>query len=156
MLEISAQFYTLFNEQMVKLWNTMQAEFQPTDNYSMTETSSDNFHSATARDATTTNTNSANSNGTVEDKRWGFDNAADAVDVDASETAQTSQFAGTNVTDDDKTYDSNKQHIMNRSGLNGIYSPADLVTRSLELWQINFYQQYLFPAIDKLIANPIY
>lgn len=164
MLEISTQFYMIYGSTMKSIWETMQADFNPTENYAMNivDVLDSDIDSETDNTTTDTTTASIRNNDKVvtDNDRWGFDNDADSVPVGHSETntsgGQSSSGSHSSVLDGNRSVATDETRTITRHGTTGIYSPAALLTDSVEFWKKNFYTKYLFPYVDSVLAIPVY
>ena len=176
MEEIVKMFWSVNKDNLNRLWNESQKEYDPVDNYHVHEEtgyahSGGNWYTDRGND-TKVKTGQVKSYGTtkVTDKVYGFDSAS-AVNDSESETAvdpntpmTTDYGTGTNGLTDTTTYGrgrdatdvANDTLETDKTGNLGIQPIADLLQKEFELWQWNFYKNVLFKALDSMLTIPIY
>lgn len=178
-VEIANSLFALFGTQWGKLYETLSFEYDPIENYRLTESEAiakhdegSNTDSGTIdRDATNSRTDS----GTVEkdgtqaditNKVYGF-NSSTAVNSDESENGidltETHDLTFGESVDETETHDltyTNEQdssinRSFTRSGNIGVTTSQQMIASERELWRWNFFN-IVFRDIDSVLCLPIY
>ena len=188
----AAIFWKLNSTNLLREWEIQTADYNPLNNYDMSETysgtNSGSNSNTTTHNSTTTNTGTdttrtntdittetgANGSSVVEHDLNGFNSSGSGVPADSTTTRDktTTTGTGTNnysavehghtITDSGgmSSTGSNSgsdSHTLTRSGNIGVTTSVEMLSKHGELWNMwNFYDSVLFPAVDKLIAIPIY
>lgn len=212
---IVSAFYAMYGKNLDKQYRTMFIEYNPIDNYNMTETATDattgsgtesrtesgtNTHTGTIADSHTGTITDAHSgtitdahSGTITDETeeirnhniYGFDSAAmnpadnDNISTDSTRTlsnadtktlanSETKTLANTDTrthndtvteskTDStEKENESTTTHELTRSGNIGVTTTQQMLQSERDLWEWNFYNNFLFPCADRVLTLPIY
>lgn len=175
---IARILWNLFGTNWKHLWNAYTIEYNPTDNYNVTDTTQRN----TTDNRTINRTDSSTDTGTVTDKllhgqtvtvdddvnqfNYGF-NSTEEVPVHHVADDTTTTYSGTDTdtternlvsagTQDTKDNDTVDDHIeRTRAGNIGQTSYQDLLRQDFELWKWNFYQQ-VFEDVDRFLALSVF
>ncbi len=169
----STQFSTLarsiadlYSNKWQRLWDVRNADYEPLENYNMTEHGEDKTrgNSTTKTDGLQTTVSDSQSESSAEATdnrgRYGFASAA-PVDTDAAGTQSGSngKTHGEGTVTDDTTVTVEEgrgtEHDLTRNGNIGIRSSQELLTQEIELWQWQFFET-VFNDIDKVIALSVY
>lgn len=157
----ASHWYTLYGENLSRQFAIMKTEYNPIQNYNMTETGSD------SKSGTDTINNSGNLTTTksgiekTENKLFGFDSSTAVGD---GESKLTYGGSGSDARKDDvadtrqfqTTYASGVSHGLTRSGNIGVTTTQQMLQSEIELWKWNFYNDYVFPTVDVALTLPIY
>lgn len=159
-LELAAMFYSEYSGVLLKLWNDMQLEFNPMDNYNMHIETSETVENSSESEKHTSSENESHEGYTENDNVYGFntDTTLDPngvpSDYQASSTNVNSSGEGSSTVQ--KSGDSERSYESDKHGTTGIYSQQQLITQSLKLHEISFYRNYLFPYLDKLLVISVF
>lgn len=176
MEDIVKMFWFLNKDNLAKLWDDVQTQYNPANNYHVEETT-DYGHQGTTS-YVDSGSDTRKKYGTIEsygktkttDKVYGFDSAS-AVNDSESETEiqqatpMTTDYGTANDALTDETqYGRGRQGAdsaldnltTTKEGNLGIMPIADLLQKDFELWQWNFYKNALFKALDSLLTIPLY
>lgn len=167
---IAEIFWKLYGENLLKQYAVYSIQYDPIKNYDMEESGYDD------KTGTDTQTKSGNqtramsgqhkTTGSTTTKTKGY-NSTDYVDTDKVENTDTTSYGGDgNVGDTETTtynnvtnqmsYNNNVNHSITRSGNIGVTTSQQMIQSEIDLWQWNFYNDVLFPAVDRVITIPLY
>lgn len=147
-----------FGNNFRRLYEAVQAEYNPIDNYSMVEES--NMNGTSNRDGTRNNTqegNSAsNSTGRASDTTYGFNSTIPAPVGDSS-TNSTVNNTASNTTNETITDNETRTttNTITRKGNIGVTTSQQMLQSELDLWQYDLFD-HIFNMVDKLLALRIY
>lgn len=166
--QIAAMFYAITSANIDRMWNAYKSEYDPIENYSMTETGSDTktgtdtltFSGTETNAHTGTQGNSGSSS--TSSGIYGY-NSQTAVPADTA-TGTTQNTRTDNLTDtrsftgrnDSTEYDTETGHTLTRSGNIGTTTSQQMLQSEIELWKWNFYNSFLFPLADSILTIPLY
>ena len=161
-ITVAQAIFTLYIKNWNALYRTLSLEYNPIENYSMTETENikDTHNVTTENDSTDTTTNSENTivNDTNNNQLWGF-NSTDSVNSDKQVGDTTRNVDGSvNVTRKDtgtETKDTNTDRTLKRSGNIGVTTSQQMIESERQLWLWNFFEN-VFSDIDKVLVLKIY
>lgn len=149
---IAGIFWSIQGANLARIWENFTAEYNPIENYSMTEQSTDENSGTTS--TTTGGTETGNGSGTTSGKLYGFDSAA-AVNRDETTTTNTDTTTRTGT--ESGEHETTNTHTLTRSGNIGVTTSAQMIAENLKLFgESNFYMNYLFPMVDMILTIPIY
>ena len=159
---IAQAIFSVYIKNWNALYKTLSLEYNPIENYSMTETENikDSHSGSTKNDITDTTTNIENTivNDTNNNQLWGF-NSTDSVNSDKQIGDTTRNVDGSvNVTRKDtgtETKDINTDRTLKRSGNIGVTTSQQMIESERQLWFWNFFE-YVFMDIDKILLLKIY
>lgn len=178
MEEIVKMFWAVNKDNLNRLWNESQKEYDPVDNYHVHEEtgyahSGGNWYTDRGDD-TKVRYGKVESYGETKqaNKVYGFDSTSPVNDSETTTTvSSTANPMTTNYgpSEIDGLFDKTKYgrgrdatDVANdtletdKSGNLGIQPIADLLQKEFELWQWNFYKNVLFKALDSMLTIPIY
>lgn len=149
-----------------KLYATMSAEYDPLNNYDMTEESEDTTtDTGTVTDNHTmehgeTITNNTESNTTQDGSVYGFnstDPVPNATQSGRGNGTDTTTHSGTDTDNNTKTLDTTNTmtHKLIRKGNIGVTSSQQLLQSERDLWQWNYWEQ-VFQDVDSMLTLAIY
>lgn len=155
------------NYRWIKLWNTLNFEYNPIENYNMKESSTDTRDGSTDNTDTIKNTRTVSetttvtNDSTVDNSIYGF-NSTTSVDSDSS-IGTTNGTSTKNTTDGDDetrsvttTVSDKNEHALTRSGNIGVTTTQQMITQERELVLWKFFDEVVFADIDKYLVCPIY
>ena len=164
-VKLAEAFWKLEGERLLRMWETYNVQYNPIWNYDMHTHSTDDH----------TGTDTHNKNGKETSKTSGAMLTTSQIEGLDSSTFQDSERSETKygVTKDGSTlpleselsftnrndemvYGSTHEYDMTRQGNIGVKTQQEMLREDIEFWKWNFYYQVLFPAVDRLIATPIY
>ena len=147
---IAKALVTMYKTRWDKLWRIQKVEYNPIENYSMTELEQANNTDTTQRTGTEGRNISGQSS--AEDSRSAFNKAEMQKTDSTSMTSQDTDNMTRNLTDDTATtIDRN----LKRSGNIGVTTSQQMIESEIELWKFNFYNS-VFEDIDKILTLKIY
>lgn len=163
--------YSIFGKNWVKLYATLNFDYNPIDNYSMTEDSTDNETdnetrtpniTTTTTPNTTTTTTPTNYKTTTKEKTYGFDSSSavpsDETEVETTGTTSTSQTGTTSTTETgtEQTGKINaKSHHLSRTGNIGVTTSQRMIEQERKLWDWFFFSR-VFKDLDSLMTLGLY
>lgn len=153
---------TLFLSQWQHTYELLTLQYDPLNNYDMTETetykgSNENEHRDTGS-LTHTGTSTDSTNNTAEDSLYGF-NSEDPVNSDMStseggNTHTNNLTDTTNMTGTDEGSNS-YERTLTRSGNIGVTTSQQMAQSEIDLWRWNFFKS-VFKDIDSILTLSIY
>ena len=159
---IAQAIYTIYIKNWNALYKTLSLEYNPIENYSMTETENvQDTHKGTL-ESNGNNTNTYTETTIVDDtsnnQLWGF-NSTDSVNSD-KQTGDTtrdveSTMDSTHKNTDRETKDITSDRTLKRSGNIGVTTSQQMIESERQLWLWNFFES-VFSDIDKILVLKIY
>jgi hypothetical protein len=159
---IAQAIYTIYIKNWNALYKTLSLEYNPIENYSMTETENvQDTHKGTLEsngNNTNTYTETTIVNDTSNNQLWGF-NSTDSVNSD-KQTGDTtrdveSTMDSTHKNTDRETKDITSDRTLKRSGNIGVTTSQQMIESERQLWLWNFFES-VFSDIDKILVLKIY
>lgn len=149
--QIAEMLYFINHENWEREWATLLVEYNPVNNYDMTETSTE----TTERDVSQSNTGTQEfeSNDTTNNGVYGF-NSETAVNSD--ETIETGSTTRTDDLSQSLSDDSTVTRELHRSGNIGVTTTQQMLQSERDLYTWNFFYKIVFPALDKILTLPLY
>ena len=161
-ITIAQAIYALYIKNWNALYKTLSLEYNPIENYSMTEIENvqDSHKGTVESDSTDTNTNTENTivNDTANNQLWSF-NSTDSVNSDKQVGDTTRNVDGstnsTHKNTDTETKDITSDRTLKRSGNIGVTTSQQMIESERQLWLWNFFES-VFSDIDKILVLKIY
>ena len=161
-ITIAQAIFSIYIKNWNALYKTLSLEYNPIENYSMTETENvqDSHKGTVESDTTDTSTNTENTivNDTANNQLWGF-NSTDSVNSDRQVGDTTRNVNDTrNATHkntDTETKDITSDRTLKRSGNIGVTTSQQMIESERQLWLWNFFES-VFSDIDKILVLKIY
>lgn len=142
-----------YNATWTKLYNVLSAEYNPIQNYDMTETDTPNITrtQVETQKADVTVTSSGSNSADV----FGFNSAEPVPQAESKgdTTQRTQGNAEDNVTD--RTDTETGTRTLTRSGNIGVTTSQQMLESEIELWKWSFFET-VFRDVDAILASPIY
>lgn len=159
---IAQAIFTIYIKNWNALYKTLSLEYNPIENYSMTETENvqDSHKGTLESNGTDTNTNTENTivNDTSNNQLWGF-NSTDSVNSDKQIGDTTKNVDGsmstTHKNTDTETKNITSDRMLKRSGNIGVTTSQQMIESERQLWLWNFFES-VFSDIDKILVLKIY
>lgn len=140
--------WQMYGKNWVKEYATLSAEYNPIENYSMTESmTNDKTVIDYGRTATTTPDLTTTSNTGV----YGF-NSADAAPSETVTQTSTGTQSAISGGSDTTTHN----YTLTRSGNIGVTTSQQMLESERQLWAWNFFESVVFPDIDRVLTLNIY
>ena len=161
-VEVAKTFWEVHGDELLRQWELFQKEYDPLASYDVHE-STDYVHDASG-DIAHTGDDSTSRTGTVTttDSVWGVNvqNSSAGKNTDKSIVDYGTGDGLKNKT----TYNNNRHSTdyaiddldTHKYGNLGTMPLTKLIKDDIELWAWDFYTKFFFPAIDSMIALPIY
>ena len=161
-ITIAQAIFSIYIKNWNALYKTLSLEYNPIENYSMTETENvqDSHKGTVESDTTDTSTNTENTivNDTANNQLWGF-NSTDSVNSDRQVGDTTRNVNDTrNATHkntDTETKDITSDRTLKRSGNIGVTTSQQMIESERQLWFWHFFEN-VFSDIDKILVLKIY
>lgn len=161
-ITIAQVIYVTYIKNWNALYKTLLLEYNPIENYSMTENENvqDTHRGTLESDGSDTNTNNENTivNDTSNNQLWGF-NSTDSVNSDKQIGNTTRNIDGsmnaTHKNIDTETKDITSDRTLKRSGNIGVTTTQQMIESERQLWLWNFFES-VFSDIDKILVLKIY
>ena len=161
-ITIAQAIYAMYIKNWNALYKTLLLEYNPIENYSMTETENvkDTHRGTLESNGYDTNTNNENTivNDTSNNQLWGF-NSTDSVNSDKQIVNTTRNIDGsmnaTHKNTDTETKDNTSNRTLKRSGNIGVTTSQQMIESERQLWLWNFFES-VFSDIDKILVLKIY
>lgn len=159
---IAQAIYTIYIKNWNALYKTLSLEYNPIENYSMTETENvQDTHKGTLEsngNNTDTYIETTLVNDISNNQLWGF-NSTDSVNSD-KQTGDTtrdveSTMDSTHKNTDRETKDITSDRTLKRSGNIGVTTSQQMIESERQLWLWNFFES-VFSDIDKILVLKIY
>lgn len=160
--------YSTYINNWNKLWQNYIAEYNPIENYSMTENFSEvsnkinnveyneDEHKLSTRNTTGTTTsesdtsiftfNNASNNGVKSDR---------GVNVTTPDINNNDSSNNTKNFTENNTDDNTIERELKRSGNIGVTTSAQMISENIELWKWNYFEQ-IFSDIDRIMSIGVY
>ena len=155
---VAQMFWDVHGDELVKQWNLFQKEYDPLASYDVHEETGYEHEGGGSLTKTGKDTRTKKGKIVTTDSVWGV-NSVSNVNSDKSEV----DYGTTGVTDElgydsgNTTTDTASDELtVHKYGNLGTTSLTKLLKDDIEMWQWDFYTRFLFPAIDSMIALPIY
>ena len=161
-ITIAQAIFSIYIKNWNALYKTLSLEYNPIENYSMTETENvqDTHRGTLESDGSDTNTNTENTivNDTSNNQLWGF-NSTDSVNSDKKIGDTTRNIDGsmnaTHKNTDTETKDITSDRTLKRSGNIGVTTSQQMIESERQLWLWNFFES-VFSDIDEILVLKIY
>lgn len=161
-ITIAQAIYAMYIKNWNALYKTLSLEYNPIENYSMTETENvqDTHRGTLESDGSDTSTNTENTivNDTSNNQLWGF-NSTDSVNSDKQIGDTTKNIDGsinfTHKNTDTESKDITSDRTLKRSGNIGVTTSQQMIESERQLWLWNFFES-VFSDIDKILVLKIY
>lgn len=163
-VKLSEIIVALCGENWSKQWETLSLEYNPIENYRMTETMTDDetvteYGKTSTRTDNLTDTNTPNLTTNTENTVHGF-NSTDGVPSDAqAQTAtgsNTDAHTGTQTNADTGTDTQTRNYELTRSGNIGVTTSQQMIESQRTLWMWKYFYSVVFPDIDRVLTLQIY
>ena len=173
---LASIIFKIYGKRWLKLWDTMNFEYNPIENYSMVETMTDDktvteygkTHTVDATNTRTPNLTEAETpNFTLESgmNRYGF-NSDNAVPTNTESETRTGTNTTTTTGTDETAIDSTEidggadTHIRNyeltRAGNIGVTTSQQMIESERALWMWDYFHDIVYPDVDRVLTINIY
>lgn len=162
-------FYNFFSETINKEYAVLSAEYNPIQNYDMTESGTDTHTGddtlTKSGNQTRAMTGGRKTTTTITDSVQGFDSNTYTPSTKTETTDETIYSVGASPETETTTYNNVRDkteyntetgHALTRSGNIGVTTSQQMLQSEIDLWKWNFYNDILFPAVDKVLTSPLY
>ena len=161
--DLASIIYTLFSTTWARLWEIYNAEYNPINNYDMTESENEektlDYGRTDTRTDNLTETDTPGVTVTENESIYGF-NSADPSPSNKRETSQTGHNTtantGTqaNVASGEDSITTNR--TLTRSGNIGVTTSQQMIQSEIALWQWNYFKNVIIPNIDGVLTISLY
>lgn len=157
---LANSLYSMNALRWTKLWDTYQLEYNPIENYRMTEIMEDD-------DTVTTYGRTHRKTGTESDDRTRTDESTDGVFGFNSSSASDSETSDHTIDDDNThTYDltdadtgsdtQSHSYELTRSGNIGVTTSQQMIESERSLWMWKYFYDVVFPDVDRMLTISVY
>lgn len=154
---LASMFWALHGANLLKQYEVVQAEYNPIENYNMVEHIHDYTDTEGTNKVTDTHTggySDSTTNHITENAIYGFDSA---TPTPSDKTTENGTIGRTYNNDKIETETEIDKHTdTDRTGNIGTTTSQMMLQSQIDLWQWNFYNNYLFPVVDSVLALLIY
>lgn len=143
-----------YGKNWIKLWATYSLEYDPIQNYSMTETEEGSSNEDTSDDLTHGHVVTGSGTDTVTTNVYAYNSATETPSekvVSQPASVQTNSGTDQREIDSDKSYD----RTLTRAGNIGVTTSQQMIQSERELWIWDFFEQ-VYKDVDKVTTIPIY
>ena len=174
--KLATAIFNLYNDNWGKEFDTLIAQYNPIENYNMVEQMTNDITSIlyghqnqrtnNLSDAKTgTETTAPNLTNTETNKVFGFNSSSAVNDSERSVATTGSSTLTHNTTDahtgtqtdtESGTDTHTRNYRLTRSGNIGVTTSQQMLQAERELYVWNFFNDVVFPDIDKILVLPIY
>lgn len=159
---IAETFWNLNGVNLVKLYEVYEQQYNPIDNYNMTETNTDHHTgndtrklSGSVTDTTTGKMRTTNSVQGLDSVTYKDSERSETeYNPDSSEGMKSVKSYSDDYSDK-LTYNSQVTSRKTRSGNVGVTTTQQMLKSEIDLWKWNFYDE-MFRLADKLVTIPVY
>lgn len=152
LIYISGMFYQVYGQNLREMWNVLTAEYNPLENYNLTETVDEDTTASASTDYTGSQTD--RNDYEHNQRKVPYDDSTahlESVGDGYDETVRS--FTNRN---DSTSGSGTKDTTTVRHGNIGVTTTQTLVRSTMKLWERNFFFNYVFPYLDKILTLPIY
>ena len=169
---IATSIMAVYNGNWAKEYATRSFEYNPIENYSMTETMTNDetvteYGHVNTRDIDTDHTKSGTETITpnleTDNSVYGFNSSSPVPSGESSQTGTNETAYNTTDADDGTITDTEsgsdthtRNYEMTRAGNIGVTTSQQMITSERELWIWNFFNDVVFPDVDKVLTLKIY
>ena len=140
--------FSMFGLRWSKLWETLNFQYNPIENYDMTEEMTDDV---TTIDYGHTNTRTANLNTTDTREVQGFNSAA-YNPSDKDTIAET----GTDTNAESGTDTHTRDYTLTRHGNIGVTTSQQMIESERALWAWRYFYDVVFPDLNRVLTLSVY
>ena len=173
---LATVIFKIYSVRWNKLWDTLSFEYDPIQNYSMTEIMTDDetvieygkvktIDGTNTRTPNLTETETPNVTRETEMNRFGF-NSSEPVPSDTETETQTGTDTTTTTGTDETEIDSTetdsgsdthtRNYTLSRAGNIGVTTSQEMIESERKLWMWDFFHDIVFPDIDRVLTINIY
>lgn len=173
---LATVIFKIYSVRWNKLWDTLSFEYDPIQNYSMTETMTDDetvieygkvktIDGTNTRTPNLTETETPNVTRETEMNRYGF-NSSNPVPTDTGSETQTGTDTTTTTGTDETEIDSTetdsgsdthtRNYTLSRAGNIGVTTSQEMIESERKLWMWDFFHDIVFPDVDRVLTINIY
>ena len=149
----------LYLTKWVKLWQTMSFEYNPINNYDMTESETvvDDGETELKRTGTDTTNRTDTDNRTIARGIYGFNSSNESnADRTTDNNTNTVQDTLTHNTTDKGTNTNERTRTLTRSGNIGVTTSQQMIQSERDLWMWDYFRIVVFPDVDRELTLKIY
>lgn len=140
--------YTKYGVKWNKQWETMYFDYDPISNYDMIEEMTDD---ETVHEFGHAMAGNYSENGNNENKKAGFnstDYQKDTQNISQNSGTQSNTESGENV--------DTRNYTLTRKGNIGVTTSQQMIESERNLWMWNFFEQIVYPDIDRVLTINMY
>ena len=156
---LAQMFWALHGANLLKQYEVVQAEYDPIENYNMVE----HIHDYTDTEGGTNKVTNTHTGGYTDETTdhitetalYGFDSTTTPKPADKTTEGGTVERTYNDDTTETET-EIDKHTDTDRAGNIGTTTSQMMLQSQIDLWQWNFYKNYLFPVVDSVLTLLIY
>lgn len=170
--------FNLFGDNWARLWAVNSVEYNPIENYDLTENETANTVDTFGKTATRTDnlthaktgtdTQTPDLTETAQDNIFGFNDASSGDGQPANKTTRTNtgtneleyntqeHDTGTQTNADTGHNDREHERELTRHGNIGVTTTQQMLQSEIELWKWDFFNNVVFPDIDRVLTISTY
>lgn len=149
--QIARIIYNLNGANWAREYATLNIEYNPINNYDMTEIYTENV--GQSEETTNTGTQGVVESGSNQSGVYGFNSS---VSVGANDGSASTNSTRTDNLAENKTGEETREHELSRSGNIGVTSSQQLIESERNLYLWNFFYKVVFPSVDKVLTIATY
>ena len=153
-ISLASIAWARYGRNWLKLWNTFLLQYDPIQNYNMTEHEEGSATEDTSDDLTHGHVVTAGGTDTVETSVYAFNSSTASPSERAVTTPASTQ---TNSGKDQRDIDSDRTHErdLTRSGNIGVTTSQQMIESERSLWMWDFFK-IVYSDVDKVLSIPLY
>lgn len=149
--QLARIIYNMNGANWAREYATLNIEYNPINNYDMTETYTENV--GNSEEKTNTGTQGVVESGSNQSGVYGFNSSNSVGANDGS--ASTNSTRTDNLTEN-KTGEETREHELSRSGNIGVTTTQQMLESERNLYLWNFFYKVVFPSVDKVLTIATY
>ena len=167
--KLADMIWGMYGERWVRMWAVLKAEYNPIEKYDMTEEETNTFGKTTTRTdnlshgKTGNDTVTPNLTENVQRNVFGFNttdvNGKPSDKTTTSNTGNSQTTYNTTETDTGTQTHADSGHDdreLTRHGNIGVTTSQQMLQSDIDLWVWNYFNDVVFPDIDRVLTIPIY
>lgn len=149
MVTLANVLYTKYGAKWIKEYATLSLQYNPINNYDMTEQMTNDI---TTHQFGHTNTRTDNTDETIETEKAGFN----SLTYSPSDKVSTKGNAGTVADVETGTNTDTRNYRLTRSGNIGVTTSQQMIESERKLWLWDFFDNVIYPDIDRILTINMY
>lgn len=159
-LQIAKTFWEVHGDELLRQWELFQKEYNPLESYDVHEVTDYEHEGGGSMDDSGSDFRKKTGKVTTTDSLWGINSDvnknADKSITEYGEGVTPMQEEVVHGKSRTTTESASDDLTIHKYGNLGTVPLTKLLRDDIEMWQWDFYTRFFFPAIDSMIALPIY